>query len=180
MSITGTAEPYVYDEIRGKISSLSPYALDKTLSAENCAAEANAVGKALGNKLNTSSVADNLTTDSPDKVLSAKQGKLLKEAVDDLRESTSASFDVAKSSADKAQTAADNAQTAANNAQSSADNAQTTADKALLRSGGEMTGNILMAGNCIKGLPEPIEDGDPVTKGFMVNYIDTTFLGGVW
>lgn len=50
----------------------------------------------------------------------------------------------------------------------------------LLRTGGTMTGEINMDGHAIRNLPEPVEDGDLVTKGFLESYVDNTFLGGVW
>lgn len=46
--------------------------------------------------------------------------------------------------------------------------------------GGTMQGDINMDGHSVLNLPEPKKNGDPVTKGFMENYINETFLGGVW
>lgn len=50
----------------------------------------------------------------------------------------------------------------------------------LLRTGGTMLGEINMDGHAIRNLPEPVEDGDLVTKGFLESYVDNTFLGGEW
>ena len=76
------------------------------------------------------------------------------------------------------------AKKAGTDAQYTANQASKTAtnlDKnALLKSGGKMTGDIDMDGKHILNLPEPTQDTDVITKSFMENYINTTFLGGEW
>ena len=73
-----------------------------------------------------------------------------------------------------AATIAGEAKTAANAALSTVNN------DALMKSGGNMTGDINMNSHHITGLPEPTEDSDIITKGYMESYINNTFLGGEW
>lgn len=56
----------------------------------------------------------------------------------------------------------------------------TLKNDSLLRTGGTMLGEIDMDGNAIRNLPEPVEDDDLVTMGYLKNYVDNTFLGGAW
>jgi hypothetical protein len=72
------------------------------------------------------------------------------------------------------------AKKAGTDAQNTANQAKKLGDNALPKSGGKMTGNIDMDGKHILNLPEPTQDTDVVTKLFMENYINTTFLGGEW
>lgn len=58
--------------------------------------------------------------------------------------------------------------------------AQNVENNALLKSGGKMTGNIDMNGKHITNLPTPSQDSDIITKKFMEDYINNTFLGGAW
>lgn len=53
-------------------------------------------------------------------------------------------------------------------------------NKALMKAGGKMEGNIDMAGNHIQNLPTPTEDTDIITKKYMEDFINNTFLGGEW
>lgn len=69
---------------------------------------------------------------------------------------------------------------AGTDAQYTANQALNVGNNALQRSGGKMTGDIDMDGRHILNLPEPSQDTDVVTKSFMENYINTTFLGGEW
>ena len=72
------------------------------------------------------------------------------------------------------------AKKAGTDAHYTANQAKELGDNALPKSGGKMTGDIDMGGKHILNLPEPSQDTDPVTKSFMENYINTTFLGGEW
>jgi hypothetical protein len=51
---------------------------------------------------------------------------------------------------------------------------------ALMKAGGKMSGDIDMDGMHILNLPTPTEDTDIVTKKWLEDYVDTTFLGGEW
>lgn len=53
-------------------------------------------------------------------------------------------------------------------------------NKALMKSGGNMSGDINMDGHHVLNLPTPIEDTDIITKKYMEDYVNTTFLGGEW
>ena len=50
----------------------------------------------------------------------------------------------------------------------------------LPKEGGKMAGAIDMGQNQIKNLPEPAESNDPVTLGYMENYVTEVILGGEW
>ena len=70
--------------IIGRILTLTPYALDRTLTKEGVAAEAKAVGEALKRKISQADVADDLTTEDAGKPLSARQGTVLKKEIEDV------------------------------------------------------------------------------------------------
>lgn len=127
MSLEGYAESVNnMNVLRGKISSLSPYALDKTLSVEGASADAKAVGDALENKVSYSDIVNDLVTLDTDKPLSAAQGVALKSFINELIGTS----EVMGEGIANAQSTADNAQTAAFNAQATADTAATTAEEA--------------------------------------------------
>lgn len=180
MSLNGSAETTVYDELHGKISSLSPYALDKTLSKENTAAEGKAVGDALVKKMEYTDIVDNLNSDDIKKVLSARQGSVLKKSVDTLSQSLHSLSDLSSKAIEQVQESANNAQSTADAANELASRASETAVAALPLSGGKLTGSLDMDSHSIKNLPTPTEDGDIVTKAFMENYVTEVFLGGEW
>lgn len=77
----------------------------------------------------------------------------------------------------EAKKAGTDAQYTANQAKNAITNLE---GNALMKSGGKMDGDIDMDGKHILNLPEPSQDTDLVTKSFMENYINTTFLGGEW
>lgn len=64
------------------------------------------------------------------------------------------------------------AENAAENANAAAANAQSTADNALPKTGGVMTGTIVMSGFPIRGVLDPSDDMDAVNK----KYVDSTYL----
>lgn len=71
-------------ELKGRVTVLP--ATDRTLTKEGYAADAKATGEALDARVKTADIADNLTTDNPDMVLSASQGVELKRLIDALSE----------------------------------------------------------------------------------------------
>ena len=80
MSIDATL--HEENNIKGKMKSIRP--IDITLTKEGYAAEARATGEALEARVKKVDVVDNLTTDAPDRPLSAAQGMLLKQMIDEL------------------------------------------------------------------------------------------------
>lgn len=157
MSVVGNASATPdLKVLKGKIKSLSPYAVDKTLSVNGASADAKMTGDELAKRVKTSDIADNLTTDSADKVLSAKQGKALKNAVNTAQAAAESAHGVASNAVDCANDAlrkANNAETAATNAQAAAEeamNALTGGEgsveerlkNAILNTGGKMTGAL--------------------------------------
>lgn len=167
MSVTGSAGSTNLNCLKGKIRSLSPYALDSTLSVEGAAADAKAAGDAIKKKANTADIVDNLTSDDAKKMLSAKQGKVLKESMDDFKSEILMETQNTKDTANNAKSKADSAQKTADSAASTAADAKNAAGDALPKTGGKMTGNIEMGGNKITGLGEATEDGDLVNKKYV-------------
>jgi hypothetical protein len=162
MSVTGSASSTDNLKVlKGKIASLSPYAVDPTLSVEGSAADAKAVGDALDKKINHTSIADNLNTNDSDMVLSAKQGTVLKKSVDDLR------VDTEESIGNIEQTLT-NQGASVKNAQESADNAVELAEKKIDRDGtSAMEANFDMGSHNIVNLAEPVEETDAANKKFV-------------
>ena len=127
MSMEGSASSTNLNVLKGKIKSLSPYAIDPTLSVEGASADAKATGDALEKKVSIADIVDNLASDNADAPLSAKQGKALKKSIDNL----TTSVENAQSTADTALAKAEEAKNSTNTSQSTADSAQNTADSAL-------------------------------------------------
>ncbi len=154
--------------LRGKIASLSPYAVDKTLSVEGASADAKAVGDALEKKVNYTDIVDNLTSSDSDKPLSAKQGKAIKSAIDNLKAETNEAVELAKTNASNAQSAAQSAQTSAVTAQETADNAQTAADGKIAPDGSvAMTADFNMDSNKVVNLADPEKETDAANKKYV-------------
>lgn len=70
------------NELKGKIVRIPR--VDDTLSREGYAADAKKTGDALNEKLKKTDVVDNLTTDDPEKPLSARQGTVIKKQLDNI------------------------------------------------------------------------------------------------
>lgn len=175
MSVTGSASSINnLNCLKGKISSLAPYAVDPTLSVEGSAAEAKAVGDALEKKVGFTDIVDNLNTNDADLPLSAKQGVALKNSITQLQVLTEESIGVVQDEARTAKNAADRANTAAEDAQNYAQSAQESADSKMPTDGSvPMTGNLDMGKNNIVNVADPIDDTDAVNK----NYADTNYGG---
>ena len=117
MSVTGSASSTNnLSVLRGKISSLSPYALDQTLSVAGSAAEAKAVGDALANKLEYNDIADDLETNDDKRPLSAAQGVVLVKRINEVNKNLTDDIDEVRTSAEEAKTTAGDSVVIAENA----------------------------------------------------------------
>ncbi len=116
MSVTGSASSTNnLSVLKGKISSLSPYALDQTLSVFGSAAEASAVGKALANKVSYEDIVNDLETEDSNRPLSASQGVALANHMNDIDRTLSDDIDSVRTTAEDAtRTAADSVVVAEN------------------------------------------------------------------
>lgn len=160
--------------LRGKIANTTPLTLDKTLSLEGASADAKAVGDALNKKLEHSHVVDNVVTQDAQMPLSANQGVLLSNRIDENKTFIEETKEVAEEgveSAKVAHEAANQAHEAAGEAHEAASKAQDTADEALPRTGGDMTGGINMGGNKLTGLPQPVDNNDAATLEFVKTHV---------
>ena len=79
MSITGNMEQ---KQIKGKVSSAVK--VDRSLTKSGYAADAKVTGEALEARVKKVEIANNLTTDNPNYVLSASQGVEIKRMIDEL------------------------------------------------------------------------------------------------
>ena len=79
MSITGNMEQ---KRIKGKVSEVVK--VDRTLTKSGYAADSKVTGEALEARVRKAEIANNLTTDNPNRVLSASQGVELKRLIDEL------------------------------------------------------------------------------------------------
>lgn len=131
MSVTGSAASPDLNCLKGKISSLSPYAVDKTLSVEGAGADAKAVGDALEGKVGYSAVVDNLTTSDTNAPLSANQGVVLKRSISEAKTEMTMAIETVNNAAKAAQNTADSAMSAATDARNYAGNALTTVQDEL-------------------------------------------------
>ena len=169
MSVTGSASSTNNLKVlKGKISSLSPYALDPTLSVEGSAADAKAVGDALEKKVGFTDIVDNLNTNDADLPLSAKQGVVLKNSITQVQVLTEEALGVAQDEVRNAKTLADSAKTAAEDAQEYANAAQETAEGKISPDGSiPMTGDLDMGKNKIVNVLEPEKDTDAANKQYV-------------
>lgn len=143
MSVTGSADTYTdLNVLRGKISSLSPYAIDKTLTVEGAGADAKSVGEALKKKVNTTDIADNLETNEAGVPLSAKQGVALSKSIKEVK-------------------------AIAEEAKEAANNNDDISDIAVNKNGDEMKGDLGMGENRLYGLAEPTNDDEALNLGYI-------------
>ena len=169
MSVTGSASSTNnLNVLRGKIASLSPYALDQTLSVAGSAADAKAVGDALEKKVGFTDIVDNLNTNDPDLPLSAKQGVALKNSIAQVQVLTEEAIGLVQDEARVAKNTADSAKTAAEDAQNYANTAQETAEAKMSPDGSvPMTGNLDMGANKVVNVLDPEADTDAANKGYV-------------
>ena len=185
MSVTGSASSTNdLKVLKGKIASLSPYAVDPTLSVAGSAAESKAVGDALEKKVNYTDIVDDLTTSDADKPLSAKQGKVLKSALDNLKAETEETVNNTQTAAQKAVADAQKAQNSAESAQEAAEIAQSKAEERLAPDGSvAMTGDMDMGSNKITKLADPDAETDGANKRYVDSrrfVTDVTLSAGAW
>jgi hypothetical protein len=168
MSVTGSASSTNLNVLRGKIRNLSPYALDPTLSIEGSAADAKAVGDALEKKVDRTLIADNLSTNDPEMVLSAKQGVEIKKTVENLRLETDKSISNIGQDISNIQTDVSGAKNSANVAHTAAKAAQTSADSKLAPDGTiAMSADFDMGGNRIVNVSDPEKEDDAANKKYV-------------
>lgn len=117
MSVTGSASSTNNLQVlRGKIASLSPYALDQTLSVFGSAAEASAVGNALAERVRYNDIVDDLETEDPLKPLSANQGVELVNRMNGINTTLSDDIDDVRTTANEATRISNNSVTVSENA----------------------------------------------------------------
>lgn len=173
MSVIGNASSTNLNVLKGKIRSLSPYAIDHTLTVEGASADAKAVGDALEKKVAYADIVDNLTTSDSNKPLSAKQGVEIKKSVDNIRLSTDESLSNMEKDIEALNSTINGAQNSANSAHSAAKAAQTTANSKLSPDGSvAMESDFDMGDNRIKNVADPMEATDAVNK----EYVDSKRL----
>lgn len=116
MSVTGSASSTNnLSVLKGKIASLSPYALDQTLSVIGSAAESSAVGNALAKKVSYDDIVNDLETES-EMPLSARQGVVLKNQISEVNKTLTDDIDEVRNTADEATRISQNSVTVSENA----------------------------------------------------------------
>lgn len=173
MSVTGSASSTNLNVLKGKIRSLSPYAIDPSLSVEGASADAKAVGDALEKKVDYTDIVDNLTTSDSKRPLSAKQGVEIKKSVDNLRLSTTESLSSMEQDIEALGLSINGAKNSADSAHTAAEAAQTTADSKVAPDGTvAMTADFDMGDNRVLNVADPEEETDGVNK----QYVDSKRL----
>ena len=126
----GNAENIVTPELKGTIVVIP--SVDPTLSKEGYSADAKVVGEALNARVKTSDIVDDLTSESIDKPLSARQGKVIKQQLDtiNLSQAGTVGYNNATSGLE------------ATNAQSAIDEVAGIAKGALPKTGGMLEGAL--------------------------------------
>ena len=169
MSVTGSASSTNnLNVLKGKISSLSPYALDPSLKVEGSAADAKAVGDALEKKVSVTDIVDNLNTNDADLPLSAKQGVEIKKSFDELKVNMEESVANMTHSVGELSESVAGANNAATNAQNEAENARLIAESKRAADGsGAMTSDFDMGENKIINVLSPDDPTDVANKEYV-------------
>ena len=184
MSVTGSASSANQNVLRGKIKSLSPYAIDPTLSVEGASADAKAVGEALDKKVAYMDIVDDLTTNDSERVLSAKQGVELKKSVENLRLAANESISSLELEIGELQSNVSEAESSANAAHTAAKVAQAAVDsKVNLDGSSPMNADFDMGSNKVINLADPVVNTDGANKGYVDSRKKTavcTLLKSAW
>lgn len=169
MSVTGSAtSTNDLKVLKGKISSLSAYALDQTLSVSGSAADAKAVGDALEKKVSFTDIVDNLNTNDANLPLSAKQGVEIKKSFNELRVSMDESVASMNQSVNELSQTANSANNTATNAYNMAENAQMTAESKMAADGSvAMEADFDMGENKIINVLSPDNPSDAANKEYV-------------
>ncbi len=169
MSVTGSASSTNnLNVLRGKISSLSPYALDQTLSVSGSAADAKAVGDALEKKVGFTDIVDNLNTNDPDLPLSAKQGVEIKKSFNELKVNVEESVQNVTHTVNELSETVSGANNTASNAYNMAENALETAESKMASDGSvPMSADFDMGENKIINVLEPDNPTDAANKQYV-------------
>ena len=168
MSVTGSATSSDLKVLKGKISSLAPYALDKTLAVDGSAADSKAVGDALKKKVSYTDIVDNLTTSDPNLPLSANMGNALRFDIQGVAQSLTTLYNNTSTIARTAQETANSAKTAAEDAYAYASSVQENSDtKMALDGSAAMEGDLDMDDHAIVNVAEPVDDTDAANKQYV-------------
>ena len=117
-------------KLKGKVYAIPQ--IDETLTKQGYAADSKVVGEALGTRVKTSEIVDNLTSEDVDKPLSARQGKIIKEQIDKINLSQAGTVGYNNSISGLNAT----------NMQSGLDEVAQIAKDALPKSGGKLEGEL--------------------------------------
>ena len=169
MSVTGSASSTNnLNVLRGKIASLSPYALDQTLSVSGSAADAKAVGDALEKKVGFTDIVDNLNTNDSKLPLSAKQGVAIKNSFNELKVSVEESVQNVTDTVNELSETVSGANNTASNAYNMAENALETAESKMASDGSvAMAADFDMGENKIINVLEPDNPTDAANKAYV-------------
>ena len=166
--MTGSATSPNLNCLKGKIASLSPYAVDKTLSVEGSSADSKAVGDALDKKVSYTDIVDDLTTSDSKRPLSAKQGVELKKSMTNLSGSVSESLSNMEHDIDALENSVNSAQNTANSASNLAKEAQQIASSKMSSDGSvAMANNFDMNGNKIINVLAPDNPAEAANKEYV-------------
>jgi hypothetical protein len=168
MSVTGSASSTNLNVLKGKIRSLSPYAIDPSLSVEGASADAKAVGDALEKKVDTADIVDNMTTSDSKRPLSAKQGVEIKKSVENIRLATTESLSNMEQEITELEKSITGAFNNASSAHTAAEEAQSAANSKLAPDGSvAMESDFDMGDNRVLNVADPEEETDAVNKGYV-------------
>lgn len=169
MSVTGSASSTNnLNVLKGKISSLSPYTVDPTLSVSGSAADAKAVGDALEKKVGFTDIVDNLNTNDANLPLSAKQGVEIKKSFNELSVNIEETVANMNQSVNEVSQTANSANNTATNAYNMAENALEVAESKMSSDGSvAMEKDFDMGENKIINVLEPDNPTDAANKQYV-------------